>query len=274
MNPLVANKIAVAPAKQLATHVCVSCGHTVHENFCEQCGQRKGVIRISWKSLLQELSAKWLGFDNQFCRTVWHLSLKPGVLMNSYLRGNRVTYMGPLSYYIVVSALVFLGLALLGISVEEFMQSTSSGLGGTELPQGRALEFQQEVLHVMSSALRFMIILFVPFFAWVAQRMYRKADLNFLEFCVLMIYSSAHLFWLTLLQALLYKISGQTFSTVSIIISLVYYGFFYQDVLEKQKSLLGFLKGALTYILGFLLLIAAMMLLIVPLVLIRIKLNG
>ena len=274
MNPVVAEKIAIAPVQQTISATCVNCGHPVNQNYCESCGQRTNVSRISWKGLLQELSAKWLGFDNQFCHTLWHLSMKPGVIMKSYLAGNRVTYLGPLSYYIVVTALVFLGLALLGISVEEFMQSTSSGLGGTEVPQGRALEFQQEVLHVMSSALRFMIILFVPFFAWVAQRMYRKSGLNFLEFCVLLIYSSAHLFWLTLLQALLYSSTSQTFSTASIITSLFYYGFFYQDVMEKNKTVRGFLKGMFTYVLGFLLLITAMMLVIIPVVIIRIKLNG
>lgn len=274
MNPVVPDKIAIAPVRQTAAAPCINCGHPARQNYCESCGQRTSITRISWKGLLQELSAKWLGFDNQFCRTLWHLSIKPGVLIKSYLAGNRVTYLGPLSYYIVVTALVFLGLALLGISVEEFMQSTSSSLVDTEVSQGRALAFQQEVLHVMSSALRFMIILFVPFFAWVAQRMYRKSGLNFLEFCVLLIYSSAHLFWLTLLQALLYGFTGQTFSTASIIISLLYYGFFYQDVLEKNKSVRGFIKGMFTYVLGFMLLVTAMMLVIIPVVIIRIKLNG
>ncbi len=273
MNLAVADNLVQTPAQQQVPESCVNCGEVVQGKFCSSCGQRMLVKRISWKSLIQEFTAKWLGFDNQFWRTFLNLTVQPGKLMRSYLAGNRITYLGPLGYYFIVTALVFLGFAMLEISIEEFMVNSSSNLGPTNPQNSKALKFQQEMLHYMSSALRFMVILFVPFFAWAAKLLYRKKGLNFLEFCILLLYSSAHMFWLTLLQGIMYKITGQVYAAASVFISILYYGFFYQDVLEQKKSVVGFFKGVLAYILGFLVMMSAMMVVMIILIVLRVKLG-
>jgi hypothetical protein len=239
---------------------CINCGVPVEGKYCSSCGQRKAVSKITWRSLGQEFTAKWLGFDNQLGRTFLDLTIKPGKVIHAYLGGNRVTYLGPLGYYFIVSALVLLGMSLLEVSIEDFMKTSSSDFSTTaEQPSGRVAAVQQQVFHYMSSLFRFMVILFVPFFAYAASLFFRRKGFSFLEHAVMLMYSSAHLFFISLFQAIIFKIMGETYTSFSAGLSLLYYGCFYSSAMGAKFSFKNFFKGIGVVAVGYAMFIFLMM---------------
>ncbi|AHM59515.1 hypothetical protein D770_06260 [Flammeovirgaceae bacterium 311] len=238
---------------------CVNCGVLVEEKYCGSCGQRSAVSKITWRSLGRELGSTWLGFDNQLGRTFIDLSLRPGKVILTYLKGNRVSYLGPVGYYFIVTALVLLVLSASDFNIEEFMKASGNGFTTSlEPPKGRVFEVQQLAFQYMSSAFRFMAILFVPFFALAGYFFFRKKGFNYLEHVVMMIYSSAHLFLLTLLQASLYQATGNVHSGISALLNLLYYGYFYNSIMSEKFSLRNICKGIGVVLSGYLILVLLM----------------
>ncbi|WP_224996475.1 DUF3667 domain-containing protein [Cesiribacter sp. SM1] len=75
----------------------------VEGKYCSTAGNIKGVSKITRRSHSDEISSRWLGFDNQFGRTFLGLTLMPGEVAHAYLGGNRVSYLRPLRYYFIIS---------------------------------------------------------------------------------------------------------------------------------------------------------------------------
>jgi len=94
---------------------CINCGETSDRYFCAECGQKLEVRKVTWRSIADEVSAHWLGFNNQFFRVVRHLTTRPDKVITSYLSGNRVQYIGPLGYLVIMSAFYILAFDYLGI---------------------------------------------------------------------------------------------------------------------------------------------------------------
>ena len=229
---------------------CAHCGLPVETPFCSSCGQRKDVASISWSSLLHELGTHWLGLDNQFARTFLGLTLRPGKVVRAYLAGDRIRYLGPVGYYIIITAVVLLLLSFLNISMEDFLVSNNQSLGVGTAQTGRVAELQARILHYMAGAFRFVAILMLPFLALSLKWLYRSKGFNFLEFCTLVLYAVAHMFWLSLLQGIVFKFNGRVHTGYSFLIALPYYGFLTMDTLEERKSLLKFMKAMGAYLLG------------------------
>lgn len=235
--------------RALQLEKCINCSDTVTGRYCAGCGQRQGVKRITFRGLLEEFWYHWIGFDNQFGRTLIQLTIRPGRVVQAYLNGNRVAYIGPLGYYFVVSALVILSFSVIGIEHKAFLEASGSMFSVAPSSEKEAI-FQEQYMNLISSAFRFLVILFIPFYAAVSILMFRKEKLNYWEHGILFLYSSAHMFWLTLLQAVVYKVSGEMFNITALLLALAYYGFFFQQVFPQRNKAVVSLKGAGAYIFG------------------------
>ncbi len=93
---------------------CANCGFNFAgaDNFCPDCGQENHDIRLPLRHHLAEILEGLFHFDSKTYKSVKTLLLHPGRLSLDYNQGKRVPYVAPLRFYIFISFLFFLVLAL------------------------------------------------------------------------------------------------------------------------------------------------------------------
>lgn len=82
---------------------CVNCNQLLTEtyNYCSNCGNKTKIHKITVKNVIKDFVNKFFSIDSKILITVLHLITQPEVVINSYLRGNRVKYVPPINYLII-----------------------------------------------------------------------------------------------------------------------------------------------------------------------------
>ena len=89
-------------------HECPTCGRHYVGNFCPQCGQSAKIGRYSLKNaLLLYLDVWGLGNRGMF-RTIRDLFLRPGYMIQDYLRGMQMAYFPPFKMLFLLATLSLL----------------------------------------------------------------------------------------------------------------------------------------------------------------------
>lgn len=91
---------------------CKNCNHQLKEgaHFCENCGAKVVLDRITFKGLLLELFINVFGFDSKFFYTLRMVAIQPHIVLSEVLSGVRKRYMNPFAFLAVgaaISLLVF-----------------------------------------------------------------------------------------------------------------------------------------------------------------------
>ena len=86
---------------------CLNCNYQVERRFCSNCGQENTENRPPYHYLFTHFLEDFTHYDGQFWDTFKVLFLKPGVLIETYLRGKRNFYVSPVKLYIFISFLTF-----------------------------------------------------------------------------------------------------------------------------------------------------------------------
>lgn len=93
---------------------CPNCGYTFEEvnNYCPNCGQENHDLNVPVKHLVAEFFESTLHFDTKVWHTLKYLVLKPGLLTQKFIIGQRASYVAPFRLYVFVSIVFFFLLAL------------------------------------------------------------------------------------------------------------------------------------------------------------------
>ncbi len=94
-------------AKINTSGTCQSCGATIPQVYCGQCGQKNDDLRRSLWRLVTESLGGIFSFESRMWRTWGALLLKPGKVASEYANGARSRYSPPIRVYLVVSFLFF-----------------------------------------------------------------------------------------------------------------------------------------------------------------------
>lgn len=236
---------------------CLNCEFESDGKHCPECGQKLEVPRITLKGTVLEFFARWIGFDNQFGRTAFHMFVKPGKAIHSYLGGNRVKYLGPLGYVIVMTALLLLSFDLFDLKVEDFMKSQSNAINESILEDDpevvrRQMEVQQITLSVMVKNFRLMSVSIIPFFALAFGWFYRREKLNFMERIMVFSYIQGNAIWLNILGVIAFGLTDQSFAITTTVISLGYTIYAVNTAFPRKPALLGLGKVLLCIIVSYL----------------------
>ncbi|MGD1848909.1 MAG: DUF3667 domain-containing protein [Salibacteraceae bacterium] len=243
------DKLVPAPAEVPS---CVNCGHEVTTSFCSQCGQRQHVPRLKLNSLIGEAFGRLLGLDTRFLRTVIDLTLRPHRLIEAVWQGNRVRYLGPITYYFLMFSLYLLVANLLGISFEDIIGSTGVELDGSS--QGKNFDgeaLKKEFLDIFSNYLQFFTLFMFPFMAWWGMLFFRKARKNFVEHIVFAFYANSHPYWLGILGFCLHAITGEMYTLLSIFPSYLYYVVVGVVLFPAKNKFVGTLKMIMVVFFGY-----------------------
>ena len=86
-------------------NTCNNCHQEVLGDFCQHCGQRKGLGKITFNETFQDFVDMVFSVNAPLIKTQKLLISNPGKLLREYLSGRRKTYYKPVSFFIITSVI-------------------------------------------------------------------------------------------------------------------------------------------------------------------------
>lgn len=83
---------------------CLNCGTALTGPYCPTCGQDARVRRLTLRKLLHDAPHPLFRPDRGIRPTLTGLLLRPGKTINGYLDGQRIRYMNPLAFVLLMAA--------------------------------------------------------------------------------------------------------------------------------------------------------------------------
>ncbi|MDR0982004.1 MAG: DUF3667 domain-containing protein [Culturomica sp.] len=83
---------------------CKNCGNRFEGIYCNECGQKHNVNRLTIKSVVENIFVGITTIDRGFLHTLIMLVLHPGEIITNYIQGKRVRYMRPFSLLFIIYA--------------------------------------------------------------------------------------------------------------------------------------------------------------------------
>lgn len=84
---------------------CLNCGTLPAGRYCQACGQRTGIQRFTFRSLLREVPHAIFHVDRGLVATLKAITRHPGGVIRGYLDGQRVRYFNPLTLMVLMAGL-------------------------------------------------------------------------------------------------------------------------------------------------------------------------
>ncbi len=105
---------------------CISCEHEHNENFCPNCGEKSGIERITFFSILGSTFSIITNMDKGLLFNFKAMFLKPKKITTDYINGKRKGILNPVTYLIVAISLYLIVITIFQIPHEpENIKSTS-----------------------------------------------------------------------------------------------------------------------------------------------------
>jgi hypothetical protein len=225
---------------------CLNCGNELNDKFCGECGQRSDTHRITVKHFIEhDLLHGVFHLDKGILFTIKEAFTRPGKAAMDYISGKRVSY-----YNIFYLLLVLLGLNLLLIHYAQALHHS---------PLMQADKDGVKVYEFFTKNIKFLILSFIPLFAFNGLLLFRRLKLNFAEHHIVSGFTLLGCVMLALLINLLalmpYNIlEGPVgWVRVAILIGIVIFPVYvYYLAFGKQYKKLGFIwRISLMYLLFF-----------------------
>ena len=182
---------------------CRNCGNEVIGQYCHNCGQKRDVQKLAWRSLFEELQKRWLGFDNNFARTLKDLTIAPKKVVTATIDGIRVRYIGPIGYYFLMVTLFVLAISFLDVDMNEMSKEIASLMSSAETPEQEAL--QLEINKKIYGNFRLFSFMLMPFFILATWIIFKNKKYNLLETSVVNFYGQGHPLILSIIALVGYK---------------------------------------------------------------------
>ena len=236
---------------------CINCGTDGEGTFCQQCGQKLQIPRLTFKQFGRDILDRVLGLEGMLPRTMKGLSSNPGRVIREYVKGNRKRYVNPVSYYFVMFGVYLLMLSLLNIDLADMInakaiqESVGGAVGDGEVTVDQA-QMQSEINQQVFKNVQFLGMLMFPFIAWLATVFFRKSGYNFMENIILPFYVYGHLVIINIIAALVFKATGYYNIAIGFTISIAYLMWAGVTFYEPKNKFLAALKMFIVFVLSYL----------------------
>lgn len=235
--------------------VCLNCGAELLGFYCHECGQKSEVARVTWRSLFDEFTSKWIGWDNKFFRTVKGLTIAPGHTIREYLDGNRVSFIGPVGYLFLMSVILLLIYDVFHIDLAELYDESQRLLDqGTTIKREQETQaFQKVINRFMAEYYKMVLVAGIPFMALSSVIFFRKVErkFNFLENVVFYFYTIAHSIWGSIFMTGAIVMFGTNPQVITSIVTIVYY-IYALYLFQRRKGIFGVFSSFVTILVGYL----------------------
>jgi hypothetical protein len=138
---------------------CKNCGNIVHHKYCPHCGQKASVERITFHFLWHQLFHFFTHLEKGFLFTSVGMLLRPGKTVNEYIRGKRIIYQPPVSYFLVWIAIYALMLYLVKETFGEGAVIDYKNYFGSDVSTQYAINHLGIVLSILLPVFAFYIYL-------------------------------------------------------------------------------------------------------------------
>lgn len=84
---------------------CTNCHYKLNDSvkFCPSCGNPIICNRLTNKSLINEVTAKYLTLESKLWVTIKDMTIRPEKVIKSYINNNRVKYLPPINFMLVAA---------------------------------------------------------------------------------------------------------------------------------------------------------------------------
>ena len=143
-------------------HICKNCGARYKGNYCNQCGQRAKVGRLTLRSVIDNWAYGLTNCDRGILFTFKELFIRPGHMLADYVSGKRIIHFQPFPMLFITAG--FYGLMsqiLLPAKPVEAVQTVTD------------LTFWERFFNLLEqwidSSMSLTAIVTLPFFAWASR---------------------------------------------------------------------------------------------------------
>lgn len=158
---------------------CQNCGQSITENFCGNCGQKK-FKRIDGKYLSDEIQYTLLHTNKGFLYSIKKIIKNPGKTAREFIDGNRVNHYKPILLAFVLSGIsAFISFKVIGL--KDIMSQYYDNLHISS-------QFMNDYATITSSYNSIIMLLHVPFYAFITKLVFRKWGHNYYEHVVMTAY--------------------------------------------------------------------------------------
>ena len=154
--------------------ICKSCGSSVIENYCGQCGVPYQVKRISMAGLLHDIFHFFTHLDKGIGYTIKMLIKAPGHMQRQYIEGDRARHQKPFSMFFICATIAALSRYWI---YQILMKYYNAG------------NISEQTFFDKYMVL--FIIAFLPFLAFLIFVFFYKSGYNYAEIGVFVLYSAA-----------------------------------------------------------------------------------
>jgi hypothetical protein len=223
---------------------CTNCLKPGEGNYCEYCGQKMNIERVSLKELAREFvySLTHAGKKGLFY-TIKELFVRPGTVIQQFLEGQRKSLYPPMSYLILTATIsTFLTLKYHFFTHTYSEQSINIGT------LGEFFAYAEKYTTIIN-------IITIPVFAFCTHLIFVKSKYNFAENVLLNVYiTSQQLVLLVLFIPLVQLLPALQSSMIELYTLLtIIYNVWVLLQFFKVKSLLGFSFAIAAVLFGYLL---------------------
>lgn len=235
---------------------CIRCNSEAPGKFCQECGQKQNIPRLTVRTFFEDFLNRIYGLDGAVPNTIIGLWKYPGRVCHEYINGVRGRYVGPVGYYFLMFTIYFILISVLDIDMSEYadtkgMNEAINGTTGEEL-DAEKLAFQEMVQTKVFNNLQYFTIAFFPLFAFWSKYLFKKSTFNFLEQMVFLFFTNAQMLFINMTSVTVYAMTGFSSKVIVSCLGILYFGIsgslFYTHELTIKSSL----KSILLYTLSFL----------------------
>lgn len=144
------------------TTVCKNCGSEYSGNYCNNCGQKAKVGRLTFRSVIDNWMYGLTNCDTGILFTCKELFTRPGRMMADYIRGKRVIYFQPFP-------MLFITAGLYGLISQIFVPAKEAEFTFLQNNIGFWERFFEMLFNWAHSSMSFVAIVTLPIFAWAAR---------------------------------------------------------------------------------------------------------
>jgi len=149
-------------------HICKNCGNQYEGNYCNQCGQKSKVDKLTLRSVVDNWAYGLTNCDTGILFTYLQLFTRPGHMLADYIEGKRVIYFQPFP-------MLFITAGLYGLLSEILLVPDTTEVTA---PINASISFSERFMHLVSTWIytspSLSAILSLPFFAWAAKMTFRN----------------------------------------------------------------------------------------------------
>ena len=214
---------------------CKNCGANLRTDFsyCPSCGAKVVLKRITFKGLFADIFERILNLENNFFRTIGHLTLWPEKVISSYIDGTRRKYLNPINYLtltLALSGVLFYFMKRFALGEMDF---DVFGMGVNQEGTAKLMEATMEYVN-------FIFILYIPVIALAGYLSFNIRNYNIPEYVVSATYILSHYSILTFPVSLLVMIiSPEDYMKFSLYYMVVMIGYILFALIRTHRYSLG-----------------------------------